>query len=145
MTKRISYQQFQSVKSVAKAIDPIMRKVNPLKEKIETLVQEYKGYIAQVDALQAGIVQIVGFPVSDLVKKVIEPTGAVGKDGKPIKTTKYVPTDIVSYDEQHKQYIITTPDDSTEEETAQSAEEVQQEPEQNESPQAEEDPTSPFA
>lgn len=144
MEKRISYQQFQSVKAVAKAIDPIMRKVNPVKEKIEALVQEYKAYMTQVDALQAGIVQIIGFPVTDLVKKVIEPTGATDpKTGKPIKTTKYVPTDIVSYDEQHKQYIITVPDNDG---SAEPEESVQPEaqPQAAEEEQAEEAPASPF-
>ena len=108
MEKRISYQQFQSVRSVAKAIDPIYRKLKPIEEKIKALAEEYKGYQAQIDALEAGILQIIGFHVSDLVKKVIEP-GVDGK-GNPIKTTKYLPTNIVSYDEQHKQYIITVPD-----------------------------------
>lgn len=107
MEKKISYSQFQSVKSVAKAIDPIMRKLKPIEAKIKALAEEYKGYQAQIDALEQGIVQIVGFHVSDLVKKVIEP--GVDSKGNPIKTTKYLPTDIVSYDEQHKQYVITTP------------------------------------
>lgn len=111
MEKRITYQQFQSAKSVAKAIDPLQRKIEPLKEKIKAMVEECKGYQEQVSALEAGIVNILGFHVTDLVKKVIEPTGAVDpKTGKPIKVTKYVPTDIVSYDEQHKQYVISIPD-----------------------------------
>lgn len=115
MEKRISYQQFQSVKAVAKAIDPIQRKITPLKEKIEALEQECKGYMAQVNALQAGIVEIIGFPVADLVKKIIEPTGAIDqKTGKPIKVTKYVPTEMVTYDEQHKQYIISVQEPQSE-------------------------------
>lgn len=56
---------------------------------------------------------MVGVPVYKLVKKVIEPTGTMGKDGKPIKVTKYLPTNIVSYDEQKKQYVITLPDENT--------------------------------
>lgn len=111
MEKRITYQQFQSAKSVAKAIDPLQRKIEPLKEKIKAMVEECKGYQEQVSALEAGIVNILGFHVTDLVKKVIEPTGAVDpKTGKPIKVTKYVPTDIVTYDEQHKQYVISVLD-----------------------------------
>lgn len=112
MEKRISYQQFQSVKSVAKAIDPINRKIEPLKEKIKAMVEECKGYQEQVSALEAGIVSIIGFHVNDLVKKVIEPTGAIDpKTNKPIKVTKYVPTDIVTYDDQHKQYVISIPEE----------------------------------
>lgn len=41
-------------------------------------------------------------------------TPVLGKEGKPVKVTKYVPTEIVSYDKEHKQYIITTPDSPAE-------------------------------
>lgn len=109
MKKEISYSQFQQVKSAAKMIDPNMRKIEALKKKIMPLVEEMKQYQALNDSLEAGIVSVIGFHVSDLVKKVIEPTGATGKDGKPIKVTKYLPTDIVSYDEQRKVYVIETP------------------------------------
>ena len=110
MEKRISYSQFQQVKSAAKMIDPNMRKIEALKKKIMPLVQEMKQYQALNDSLEEGIVKVIGFHVYDLVKKVIEPTGAVGKDGKPIKVTKYLPTNIVSYDEQKKEYVIHTID-----------------------------------
>ena len=109
MKKEISYSQFQQVKSAAKMIDPNMRKIEALKKKIMPLVEEMKQYQALNDSLEAGIVSVIGFHVSDLVKKVIEPTGTTGKDGKPIKVTKYLPTDIVSYDEQHKVYVIEIP------------------------------------
>jgi len=59
---------------------------------------------------------VIGFPVDALVKKVIEP--GVDVNGQPKKTTKYLPTDIVSYDEKHKQYVITLPDDKTPSEEA---------------------------
>ena len=127
MEKRISYTQFQSVKAVAKACDPIIRKREAIKAKIEELAEEYKGYNTQIEALEAGIMTVIGFHVYDLVKKTIEPTGATDKEGKPIKVTKYLPTDIVAYDEQTKQYVISVPDDSntnvsepTQEETSES-------------------------
>ena len=110
MRKEISYSQFQQVKSAAKMIDPNMRKIEALKKKIMPLVEEMKQYQALNDSLEAGIVSVIGYHVSDLVKKVIEPTGTIGKDGKPIKVTKYLPTDIVSYDEQKKVYVIETKD-----------------------------------
>ena len=110
MEKRISYSQFQQVKSAAKMIDPNMRKIEALKKKIMPLVEEMKQYQALNDSLEEGIVKVIGFHVYDLVKKVIEPTGAVGKDGKPIKVTKYLPTDMVSYDEQKKEFVICVPD-----------------------------------
>ena len=114
MEKRIKYSQFQQVKNAAKMIDPLKRKMAPLKKKVEALVIELKGYQTQIDALEAGIVQVIGFHVDDLVRKVIEPTGKTDANGKPIMQTKYIPTGIVSYDEQHKEFVVTTPDDLNE-------------------------------
>ena len=37
-------------------------------------------------------------------------------NGQPMKTTKYLPTDIVSYDENKKQFIVSIPDNDPEEE-----------------------------
>ena len=110
MEKRISYSQFQQIKSAAKMIDPNMRKIEALKKKILPLINEMKQYQALNDSLEEGIVKVIGFHVAELVKKVIEPTGATDKMGKPIKVTKYLPTDIVSYDEQKKEYVINLPE-----------------------------------
>jgi hypothetical protein len=104
MEKRISYSQFQSVKCVAKACDPLISKRSKLKEKLDKLAKEYGDCNTQIQSLEAGIVSVIGFPVDKLVKKVIEP--GIDVNGMPKKTTKYLPTDIVSYDEKHKQYII---------------------------------------
>ena len=114
MEKRISYSQFQQVKSAAKMMDPNMRKIESLMNKIKPLEEEIKTLQSLNNALEEGIVKVIGIPVYQLVKKVIEPTGAVGKDGKPIKVTKYLPTDAVSYDEQKKQYVIQIADDEEE-------------------------------
>lgn len=110
MEKRISYSQFQSVKSVAKACDPLIVKKNKLKAKLDTIHEEYSNLSTQVSALEAGILQIIGFHVDDLVKKVIETSQ--DKNGKEVKITKYLPTEIVSYDKDSKQYIISVPDEN---------------------------------
>lgn len=108
MEKRISYEQFQSVKRVAQACNPLAVKRDKIRAKLEALAVEYRDYDTQISSLEAGIKQVVGFRVEELVKKVIEP--GVDINGQPKKTTKYVPTSIVSYDEKHKQYVIITPD-----------------------------------
>lgn len=110
MEKRISYSQFQSVKSVAKACDPLIVKKNKLKTKLDTIQEEYNNLSTQVSALEAGVLQIIGFHVDDLVKKVIETSQ--DKNGKEVKITKYLPTEIVSYDKDSKQYIISVPDEN---------------------------------
>lgn len=110
MEKRISYSQFQSVKSVAKACDPLMVKRDKLKTKLDAIHEEYNNLSTQVSALEAGVLQIIGFHVDDLVKKVIETSQ--DKNGKEVKITKYLPTEIVSYDKDSKQYIISVPDEN---------------------------------
>lgn len=112
MEKRISFDQFQSVKRVAQACNPLMVKREKIKAKIEALAKEYKDYDTQIASLEAGIKQVVGFRVEELVKKVIEP--GVDANGQPKKTTKYLPTDIVSYDETKKQFIVSIPDNDQE-------------------------------
>lgn len=112
MEKRISFDQFQSIKRVAQACNPLMVKREKIKAKIEALAKEYKDYDTQIASLEAGIKQVVGFRVEELVKKVIEP--GVDVNGQPKKTTKYLPTDIVSYDENKKQFIVSIPDNDPE-------------------------------
>lgn len=105
MEKRISYYEFQSVKSVAKAIDPHLRKQATIKGQIEKLAEEYEKEEKAIEALESGVVKVLGFKTSDLVKKVSVNTE------KGIKTG-YVTTDIVHYDDETKQFVITKPDDS---------------------------------
>ena len=115
MEKRISYDQFQSVKRVAQACNPLMVKREKIRAKIESLTKEYEDYDTQIASLEAGIKQVIGFRVEELVKKIIEP--GIDGNGQPKKTTKYLPTNIVSYDEDKKQFVITMPDEEPEEET----------------------------
>lgn len=108
MKKSISFDEFQSVKRVAQACNPLKVKRDKVQAKIEALQAEYNAYDTQISALEAGIKSIIGFRTEELVKKIIVP--GTDKNGKEIKTTKYVPTDIVTYDKDKKQYVITTPD-----------------------------------
>ena len=113
MEKRISFFEFQSVKSVAKAIEPKLREQAKIKNQMEKLANEYKKCDADIAALESGVVSLIGFHVQDLIKKVVEDTGRVDKEGNNVKVTKYVPTDIVTYDDTAKQYVIKTPDEET--------------------------------
>lgn len=110
MEKRISYDEFMAVKRVAQAVNPLTVKRDKVADKITQLQQEYNSYDTQISALEAGIKQIIGFRVDQLVKKVIETTDKTDKNGTPVKVTKYLPTDMVSYDNINKQYVITIPD-----------------------------------
>ena len=75
MEKRIPYDVFMSVKRVAQACNPIMSKRESVKAKIQKLQEEYAFYDKQVSALEAGIKNVTGFRVEELVKKVKQETG----------------------------------------------------------------------
>lgn len=105
MEKRISVNEFRSAVRVAQACNPLIIKRDSFLKKIEKLKEEYETYDAQVKALESGIKSLLGVGVEDIVKKVIE--SGTDSNGKPTKTTKYLPTDIVAYDKEKKQYIIT--------------------------------------
>ena len=94
MEKRISYDQFMAVKRVAQAVNPLITKRNKAKEAMDKAQADYDSFNAQVEGLQSGIKQYVGFDVEQLVKKVIEPavnedgTPKTDKNGKALKVTK---------------------------------------------------------
>lgn len=159
MEKRISYQHFQQVKNVAKAINPFVVQKQGLEEQLQRLSDEQQAREEEVaakweqkiqeliakkeesiaaakqkvaenlqkkkEAIQGkikeaedninlyeiGIVKNIGFHVCDLVKKTIEPTGKFDANGKPLKVTKYVETNIVAYDPATKEYVVTCPDE----------------------------------
>lgn len=125
MEKRISVNEFRSAVRVAQACNPLIIKRNSFLKKIEKLQEEYGAYDAQVKALESGIKTLLGVRVEDIVKKVIEP--GTDSNGKPTKTTKYLPTDIVTYDKEKKQYIINIPEGEqiSSEETAPAVKEVE--------------------
>lgn len=111
MQKIISYTQFQSVKAIAKACEGPFKKRESILKKIKALEEECKAYDLQIEATEAGILKMTGFHVSDLVKRVVEPTGKIDqKTGKALTSVKYLPTDIVSYDTVKKQYIVNVSD-----------------------------------
>lgn len=138
MEKRISFRDFQSAKNVAKTINPYIIQKNKLQAQIDSLEETFnakfkekaeqlykkvqeaqasektrlEGLIQGIDntiaLYEAGLLNEIGFHATDLVKKVVE------TDAKGNKITKYLPTDIVSYDESAKQYVITVADEAVE-------------------------------
>lgn len=115
MEKRISHDTFMSAKYIAQASNRFYTKRDSLKKQINNLTKEYQKYDEQIAAYEAGIKQFTGLRVEDMVKKVTEPVVREGipvldKNGKPVKVTKYVPTDNVSYDKETHEYVVNVPD-----------------------------------
>ena len=110
MEKRISVNEFRSAVRVAQACNPLIIKRDSFLKKIEKLKEEYETYDAQVKALESGIVSLLGISVEDMVKKEVVVTGT-DSNGKVTKTTKYLPTDNVTFDAEKKQYIVSIPEE----------------------------------
>ena len=124
MEKRITYFEWQNALSVAKIIDPMIREKIKVQEQYDKLADQHSKLMSkigekaasiqaldkEIEAYQAGIVKYIGAPVTDLVQKVMIPTGKMTPEGKPAMTAEFKPTDRVKYDDTTKEYIITMPD-----------------------------------
>lgn len=99
MEKRISFEHFQAVKRVAKACDPFITKKQKIEKQITELTGKLNEYKEQISLLEAGIREITGFGVEDLLVKQHEQQGG----------SKYVLKPNVVYDKVTRQYVVTDP------------------------------------
>lgn len=117
-TKVISVREFASIKKMAQIVNPLVSKKRTIMKKIAALTAEIEGpegLDIQIAGMEAGIkAKFLGLGTEQLVRKVVSP--AVREDGTPIldaKTgkqltkTTYEPTDVLKYDKEHNNYILT--------------------------------------
>lgn len=105
--KTLTIRQFAAVKRVAQNVNYAVTKRHKVAEQISKLNEEYNALTEEIEGHEAGIVRLTGFTSEELVAKVVENTGKVDKDGKPIKVTKYEPReDRVRFNEEKKVYEI---------------------------------------
>lgn len=106
----INVRNFNSIKNTAKSIQPLVTKQNKLKEKIAALQDEIEALNNEIDLWETPVKAMTGGLTSSmLVKRVIEATGDVDKNGNEVKITKWLPTEMVQYDETKKVYIVNEP------------------------------------
>ena len=124
MEKRISFFEYQNAVSVAKIIDPYLRQKEKVQSQYSKLLEQQSKLLSKIDetghelskldkeinAYEAGIVKLLGFHTTDLIQKVMVPTGKMTPEGKPAMTAEFKHTNIVKYDEATKEYVITKPD-----------------------------------
>ena len=121
-TKVISVRDFASIKKMAQIVNPLVSKKRTIMKKIAALTAEIEGpegLDIQIAGMEAGIkAKFLGLGTEQLVRKVVSP--AVREDGTPIldaKTgkqltkTTYEPTDVLKYDKEHNNYILTVTDE----------------------------------
>ena len=89
--KKFSKFEIATIKRTAQSVNPMVSKKAKLKEQIDALQAEYNQLDTMQEQYEASIKTMTGgYGTEDLVEKVIETTGAVDKNGKPVKVTKYV-------------------------------------------------------
>lgn len=89
--KELSKFEIAAIKRTAQNVNAMVTKKTKLKEKIDALQAEYNQIEEAQEQFEAPIRKMTGgYGTEDLVEKVIEDTGKLDKDGKPVKLTKYV-------------------------------------------------------
>ena len=105
---KLSVRQFATVKRVAQNVNPLVVKKNKIAAKINELNAEYNALVDEIAGHEMGIKALTeGFTSEDLIIKIVEDTGKVDKNGKPIKVTKYEPNiEVVTFNEKDNVYEI---------------------------------------
>lgn len=89
--KELSKFEIAAIKRTAQNVNAMVTKKTKLKEKIDALQTEYDALNEAQEQFEAPIKKMTGgYGTEDLIMKVIEDTGKLDKDGKPIKLAKYV-------------------------------------------------------
>ena len=79
-----------SLKRTAQNVSPLVRRKQKLQAEIAERVEEIKHIQMQLDTYEAPIKEATGgYSTEDLIVRTVEVTDKVGKDGKPVKVTKW--------------------------------------------------------
>lgn len=102
----LSTRKWAAIKKTAQIVQPNVSKAEKLKAKINELNEELEMTESAIMQWDGAIINMTGFRSSDLIKRVVEPTGKTDGDGRILTVTKWVPSDIVKFDEERNVYCI---------------------------------------
>ncbi len=103
--KTLTVRQFATIKRVAQNVNPLVMRKNKILDRIKKLDQEYRDLENEIRGHEAGIVTLTGgYKSEELVTKVIE--DKVNDRGVATKVTKYVTTDVITYNEVNNNYEL---------------------------------------
>lgn len=105
--KKLTVRNFAAIKRIAQNVNPLVVKKNRMLAQAKKILLEVKEIEEEIKGYEAGVVALTGGYQSEaLVTKVVENTGKVDKDNTPIKVTKYIPTNLVTFNEEENCYYI---------------------------------------
>lgn len=105
--KTISIRQLATIKRVAQNVSSLVIKKNKLMEQIRELSKECDNLINEIEGHEVGVKMLTGHTSEELITRVVEDTGKMDRNGKPIKITKYEPKEgVLVFNEKEKVYEI---------------------------------------
>lgn len=122
----LSTRKWATIKKTAQIVQPNVAK----KQRLEAQIADLQNQLAEANAAIAewdgAIVRMTGYSSEQLIKRVVEPSGKVDANGKPRTITKWVPTELVSFNAETNTYVIAdmpvTPDIPADVEPSENAE-----------------------
>lgn len=88
--KEFSKFEIATIKRTAQSVASMVIKKNKIKAQLDELQAEYDQLATMQEQYEAPIKTMTGgYTTEDLIERVVENTGKVDKEGKPIKQTKY--------------------------------------------------------
>ena len=105
--KKLTIRNFAAIKRIAQNVNPLVVKKNRMLAQAKKILLEVRGIEEEIKGYEAGVVALTGGYQSEaLVTKVVEDTGKIDKDNTPIKVTKYIPTNLVTFSEEENCYYV---------------------------------------
>lgn len=122
----LSTRKWATIKKTAQIVQPNVAK----KQRLEAQIADLQNQLAEANAAIAewdgAIVRMTGYSSEQLIKRVVEPSGKTDANGKPLTITKWVPTELVSFNAETNTYVIAdmpvTPDTPADVEPSENAE-----------------------
>ena len=102
----LSTRKWATIKKTAQIVQPNVAKKQRLESQIANLQNQLAEANAAIAEWDGAIVRMTGYSSEQLIKRVVEPSGKIDANGKPLTITKWVPTEIVSFNEETNTYVI---------------------------------------
>ena len=103
---KLSTRKWATIKKTAQIVQPSVAKRVKLIEQIINLQNELADVDANIAEWDGAVRRMTGYSSTDLIVRVIEPTGKVDAKGVPTKVTKWLPSPLVTFNEEENVYEI---------------------------------------
>lgn len=102
----LSTRKWATIKKTAQIVQPNVAKKQRLEAQITDLQNQLAEANASIAEWDGAIVRMTGYSSEQLIKRVVEPSGKTDANGKPLTITKWVPTELVSFNAETNTYVI---------------------------------------